>query len=54
MSGMFFEFFSLINVDLSNFNTNNVTYMRWMFSGCSKLKKENVITNDKKILKQFN
>ena len=54
MSGMFFECFSLTNVDLSNFNTNKVTYIRWMFSGCSKLKKENVITNDKKILKQFN
>ena len=51
---MFYGCSSLTNIDLSNFNTNNVTDMYGMFSGCSKLKKENVITKDKKILKQFN
>ena len=28
---------SLINIDLSNFNTQNVTDMSYMFSGCSSL-----------------
>ena len=28
---------SLTNIDLSNFNTNNVTNMQGMFSGCSSL-----------------
>ena len=34
---MFRECSSLININLSNFNTNNVTDMRFMFSGCSSL-----------------
>ena len=28
---------SLINIDLSNINTNNVTDMSYMFDGCSSL-----------------
>ena len=28
---------SLTNINLSNFNTNNVKYMSWMFNGCSSL-----------------
>ena len=28
---------SLTNIDLSNFNTNNVNYMGFMFYGCSSL-----------------
>ena len=35
MSGMFFGCSSLKELNLSNFNTNNVTYMYGMFSGCS-------------------
>ena len=41
---------SLMNIDLSNFNTQNVTNMACMFHGCKSLTKEKVITNDKKIL----
>ena len=44
---------SLINIDLSNFNTNNVTNMSWMFYGCKKLNKDKIITKDKKILKLY-
>ena len=45
---------SLISLDLSNFNTQNVTNMRGMLAGCNSLKKENLITNDNKILEKFN
>ena len=46
MSGMFSGCSSLKELNLINFNTNNVTYMRQMFSGCSddlkrKIKSEN-------------
>ena len=34
---MFSECSSLININLSNFNTNNVTNMSYMFSRCSSL-----------------
>ena len=51
--GMFDCCSSLTNIDLSNFNTNKVTDMRCLFFGCSKLRKENVITNDKTILNQL-
>ena len=34
---MFYGCSSLININLSNFNTQNVTNMRWMFYGCSSL-----------------
>ena len=34
---MFFRCFSLKKLNLSNFNTNNVTDMSGMFSGCSSL-----------------
>ena len=54
MACMFYGCSSLTNIDLSNFNTNNVTNMSWMFDECSKLRKENVITKDKKILNKFN
>ena len=29
-------------LNINNFNTNNVTNMSWMFSGCSSLKKLNL------------
>jgi len=53
MIGMFYYCSSLTNIDLSNFNTQNVTNMRDMFCFCSSLKKQNVIINDKKILKEL-
>jgi len=34
---MFFRCSSLTNINLSNFNTNNVIYMWRMFSECSSL-----------------
>ena len=53
MSFMFYFCSSLININLSNFNTQNVTNMSNMFGGCRSLKKQNVITNDKKILERL-
>ena len=50
MRAMFYGSSSLNNLDLSNFNTQNVIDMSCMFEGCSSLKKNNVITNDNKIL----
>ena len=38
MSYMFNFCSSLIEIDFSNFNTNNFTDMSYMFEGCSKLK----------------
>ena len=54
MRYMFYKCSSLTIINLSNFNTNHVTNMRGMFDGCSKLRKENVITKDKKILNELN
>ena len=34
---MFFGCSSLTNINLSNFNTNNITVMRYMFAKCSSL-----------------
>ena len=53
MSDMFHCSYSLTSLNLSNFNTQNVTNMDGMFSYCNSLKKENIITKDKKILNQF-
>ena len=39
---MFRECSSLTNIDLTNFNTNNVTDMNDMFYGCSSLKELNL------------
>ena len=36
MHGMFYECSSLKELNLNNFNTNNVTNMDCMFSECSK------------------
>ena len=46
MSFMFYKCSSLIELNLTNFNTNNVTHMIWMFNGCpdtliKKIKKQN-------------
>jgi len=53
MSGMFNGCKSLKNINLSNFNTQNVTDMSEMFFGCNTLEKNNIITNDNKILNLF-
>jgi len=50
MSSMFSGCSSLKDIDLSNFNTNNVTTMSGIFYNCKKLTKNNIITNDKKLL----
>ena len=42
MSGMFYGCSSLKELNLNNFNTNNVTNMRYMFYGCSSLKELNL------------
>ena len=51
---MFYKCSSLKEINLSNFNTNNVTNMSYMFLGCEKLTKNNIITKDKRILELFN
>jgi len=53
MKFMFAECSSLNQINLSNFNTINVTNMHGMFHKCSSLKKENIITKDDKILKEY-
>ena len=53
MSSMFVGCKSLTNLNLSNFNTQNVTDMSFMFVGCKSLKKEKVISKDYKILKKL-
>ena len=40
----------LTNINLSNFNSNNVDDMFAMFEGCKSLNKNNLIIKDKKIL----
>ena len=49
MSDMFSECSSLKELNLSNFNTNNVTNMRYMFSGCSDQFKNKIRTEYKNI-----
>ena len=44
MSYMFFWCSSLNELNITNFNTNNVTDMDYMFSGCKSLK-ELYLTN---------
>ena len=53
---MFYDCKSLKSIDLSSFNTNNVTDMSYMFSGCESLKIENIKIkkNEEKILNEFN
>ena len=54
MSIMFKGCEILTSLNLSNFNTQNVTNMRQMFYNCISLEKKNLITKDKKILREFN
>jgi len=53
MSLMFRDCKSLTNINLSNFDTQNVKYMDNMFNGCNSLKKKGIIANDKNILKEL-
>ena len=53
MSEMFFGCEKLKKLNLSNFNTQNVTNMNNMFNHCRNLEKKNFITKDKKILNNF-
>ena len=51
MSYIFEGCSSIKEINLSSFNTNQVTDMKYMFYGCSSLKALNI--NDDKIIKQF-
>ena len=53
MSSMFCYCYSLTNLNLENFNTKNIAHINGMFKGCNSLKKDNIITKDDKILKEF-
>ena len=53
MCSMFSGCTSLTNLNLSNFNTQNITIMGLMFSGCKSLNKKNLITKDNKVLEEF-
>ena len=48
---MFFRCSSLTSLNLSNFNTNNVKDMSWMFDGCFRL--TSLDTKDERILKKW-
>ena len=47
---MFYGCESLTNLDISNFNTQNVTNFNHMFDECYLLEKQNVITKDKNLI----
>ena len=47
MSYMFYKCSSLNELNLSNFNTNNVTNMKDMFSGCSDELKNKIQESNK-------
>ena len=53
MGWMFNGCSSLTNIDLSNFNTIDVSNMGDMFNGCSSLRKKNIKAKDKKILNEI-
>ena len=48
---MFYGCKSLTNINLLNFNTQNVANMSDIFGRCNSLKKQNIITKDNNILK---
>ena len=54
MSCMYSDCNLLKNINISNFNTQNVTNMNSMFSDCNSLTKDNIIAEDNKILEEFN
>ena len=49
---MFCECTSLISLNLSNYNTNNIKDMIWMFYGLNK--NCDIITTDEDLLNLFN
>ena len=49
MSGMFYGCSKIKELNLNNFNTNNVTNMRWMFYGCSDDLKMKIRSENKSI-----
>ena len=49
MECMFWGCSSLKELNLSNFNTNNVTNMEWMFYGCSEQLKNKIKSEYKNI-----
>ena len=53
MEWMFCGCKSLAKIDLSNFNTQNVTNMKYMFYGYKSLNKENVVLSDNKIMQEL-
>ena len=54
MDKLFFGCKSLINLNLSNFTTKNVKYMNRIFNNCDLLYRNDVKTNDYKILNLLN
>ena len=53
MYGMFSECINLVNLDLSNFNTNNVINMSVMFNACESLKYLNLSNFNTKNVKNI-
>ena len=53
MANMFSNCENLIQIDLSNFKIRKDTEIKNMFYGCYSLKKNNIFTKEKKILKMF-
>ena len=47
MSYLFFNCSSLKSIDLTSFNTNNITDISFMFYNCSSLNKDNIKINNK-------
>ena len=50
---MFYNCFYLTNIDLSSFDTKNVTNMSFMFSNCSNLNIVKINDNLKNIIKEL-
>ena len=46
MEGMFSKCSTIKELNISDFNTNNVTDMNWMFYACSSLKELNISNFD--------
>ena len=53
MKNMFDGCKSLANLNLSNFKTQKIAITKDMFRFCNLLTKKDIITKDKKILKEF-